>query len=244
MAENNSYELGFLFDNDGVVLDTEQALVGINTEMLRPYGVEFDPSSRKHFSGKPDIPGLKVLIDVHGLNGKVTPEELSQARKGKLDQWYTESADLVSGVTTYLEGLRKAFPNAKISIASGTDPERFAMADKKRDITGMFGGKVCLSRNCVSNHKPAPDIFVYAAGTIGVPINKCVVWEDSPLGLAAAYNAGVRKNIGFTRTLPKKDLLKATEEALQTKLTEGDEILFIDEFNEDSLRATIDYLKK
>jgi len=233
---------GFLFDNDGLVLDTEQALVGINTEMLKPYGIKFDPSTRKFFTGKPDIPGLKVLIEKHNLKGKVSAEELSERRKGILDQWYSEKADFVPGFTDYYKVLRKVFQDIPVAIASGTDPGRYNMADKKRGLREMFDNNICLSRDAKVRHKPEPDIIVYAAGMIRAPVTECVVWEDSPLGLVSSYNAGVRKNICLTRTLEKKEVEEAIQEILGKKL-EG-EMLFIDGFNKKSLQETIDYIRK
>jgi beta-phosphoglucomutase-like phosphatase (HAD superfamily) len=235
---------GFLFDNDGVIIDTERALVQINTDLLSEYGVSFDPDTRKYFIGKPDVAGLRVLIEKHGIEGLVSAEELSQKRSLLLDTLYSQHANFVPGFLDYYEGLRRNFSYIPVVVASGTDPEKYAMADKKLKLRDLFDGNVCLSRNSVVNHKPAPDIVVYAAGIIQVPVWKCAIWEDSPLGLASAYNAGVRKNIGYTGTLSREDLLEATNEALGRKLEEREEILFIDEFSEETLKKTILYLKK
>jgi len=49
----------------------------------------------------------------------------------------------------------------------------------------------------VAHGKPAPDLFLYAAGVMGARPTRCVVVEDSPLGVAAGVAAGMTV-IGFT----------------------------------------------
>ncbi len=231
---------GFLFDHDGIVIDIEQALVNMNTEILKPYNVKFDPDLRRHFSGKPEIPGLEVLIDVHGLKGKVTAQELSKVRMPMIHAWYAEVASHVPGFLEHYQKIREAFPNTPVAVASGSD--QFYISDKIRGTSALFDGNICLTSELDLRHKPEPDVFVYAAGMLRVPPKYCAVWEDSPLGLAGSITAGVRKNIALTRTLPEDALIEATQREIGRELKEG-EILFIDDYSPDSTQKTIDYLK-
>ena len=240
---NNGKIAGFLFDNDGVILNTEEALVKINMDLLSDYNVVFDPNTRKYFSGKPDIEGLKVIIQKHGLEGKVTPEELSQRRKIVLDDWYKD-AKFVPGFLDYYKSLKNEFREVIIGVASGTDPKMYNMADRKLHLRELFHNNICLSGEAGVRHKPAPDIFLYAAGMIRVPLIKCAIWEDSPLGLASAYDAGIRKLIGYTGTLSQNDLLEATENIIYKKLENHEDILCIDAFNSQTLEETIAYLMR
>jgi len=234
---------GFIFDNDGVVIDTEKELVRINTILLAELGVEFKPELRKRFTGKPNIEGLEILIDLHGLKGKVIAQELARRRDPMLVEWYT-NVRFIPEFKTYFNKLKKEFPTANFAVASGTNPEFYEIADKKLGLRKMFHGNICLSKDTVKNHKPSPDIFVYTAGYIHTPVEDCTVWEDSPLGIVAALHAGVRKVIGYTGTLNQEDLTEASEELLGRRLEVGKEVFFIEDYTLKSLRQSIAFLRK
>ena len=158
-----------------------------------------------------------------------------------MDKWYAD-AEFVPGFTSYYQSLRSEFSKAAIAVASGGDSERYNMADRKLGLREIFDNNVCFSRLAGVRHKPSPDIFIYAAGMIRVPLPQCAVWEDSPLGLASAYDSGIRRLIGYTGTLPRSDLFEATQDNLGKKLEEQD-ILFIDEFSDKTLHETVKYLR-
>jgi beta-phosphoglucomutase-like phosphatase (HAD superfamily) len=62
----------------------------------------------------------------------------------------------------------------------------------------------------VAHGKPAPDLFLHAAATMGVKPADCVVVEDSPLGVAAANSAGM-KVFGFAAMTDPAKLTTATQ---------------------------------
>jgi beta-phosphoglucomutase-like phosphatase (HAD superfamily) len=58
-------------------------------------------------------------------------------------------------------------------------------------LAGHFDGRV-FSAEDVAQGKPAPDLFLHAAATMGAAPERCVVVEDSPFGVTAAISAGMR----------------------------------------------------
>jgi beta-phosphoglucomutase-like phosphatase (HAD superfamily) len=72
-----------------------------------------------------------------------------------------------------------------------------------------FGEERIFSSEDVGRGKPAPDLFLYAAERMGVAPERCVVVEDSPLGVRAAVAAGMDV-YGFTAMTPAGKLAQAT----------------------------------
>jgi len=240
---------GFIFDNDGVIIDTERRLVDLNVQVCGELGFIFDPALRSQFAGKPNQEGIFHLLKAHGQEKNVSVQDYMMRRDVLLREWYA-APQFTPGFLSYFHGLLEEFPGVSVGIASGTDEEFFEMEDRYLGVMDLFQGNVALSNRDVRNHKPAPDIFIYAAALIGVSPQECAVWEDSPLGIAAGYRAGVPRIIGYTRTLGAQ-LKAVAEEALgsdlrgKTGLREGQDIILIDAFDERlALDQTIRYLRR
>ncbi|HEY4597713.1 MAG TPA: HAD family phosphatase, partial [Thermoanaerobaculia bacterium] len=76
-------------------------------------------------------------------------------------------------------------------IATSMPEELFAVADRCLRISRFFGSRVYFPSHVGGRAKPAPDLFLYAAGELGVPPDRCLVIEDSPRGIEAARRAGM-----------------------------------------------------
>jgi HAD superfamily hydrolase (TIGR01509 family) len=76
-----------------------------------------------------------------------------------------------------------------MAIASGGHHELVDATLKALGITSLFDAVVCAEDYV--HGKPAPDPFLKAAELLGVPAKDCVVFEDSPTGIAAAEAAGM-----------------------------------------------------
>lgn len=81
-------------------------------------------------------------------------------------------------------------------VASSSDRERIALTLRLSGLDGFFGEHI-FSGLDVARGKPAPDLFLLAAASMGVAPDDCVVVEDSVAGVRAAIDAGMRV-IGFT----------------------------------------------
>jgi beta-phosphoglucomutase-like phosphatase (HAD superfamily) len=77
-------------------------------------------------------------------------------------------------------------------------------------LTRWFDDGRIFSSQDVGRGKPAPDLFLHAAERMGVAPGKCVVVEDSPLGVQAAVAAGMDV-FGFTAMTPAAKLAGATQ---------------------------------
>lgn len=80
-------------------------------------------------------------------------------------------------------------------VASSGTHERIRHSLGLAGLLARFDGRI-FSASDVEHGKPAPDLFLLAAGQMGVPPERCVVVEDSPLGIEGANRAGMA-SIGF-----------------------------------------------
>lgn len=86
-------------------------------------------------------------------------------------------------------------------VASSGNHERIRVGHRKTGLDQWFEEEWIFSAEDVGQGKPAPDLFLHAAERMGVPPERCVVIEDSPLGVEAARAAGMDV-YGFTSMMP------------------------------------------
>jgi HAD superfamily hydrolase (TIGR01509 family) len=98
----------------------------------------------------------------------------------------------VSGMAALLDSIA-ARPKC---VASSSTPERIARSLEVAGLAHHFGAQV-FSASMVAQPKPAPDLFLHAAASMGYAPSDCVVVEDSVFGVQGAVAAGMR-TIGFT----------------------------------------------
>ena len=104
-----------------------------------------------------------------------------------------EGIDAVDGAVRFVLDLPADLPKA-IASSSST-----AWITRHLDHIGLrdtFGDCIFSGKEHVTRGKPAPDIYLYAAAALGVPIAHCVIIEDSPVGATGAVASGARV-IGF-----------------------------------------------
>ena len=88
-----------------------------------------------------------------------------------------------------VEFARRVAASHPISVASGGTRDTVSRTMQAIDIFELF--PVIVTQEDVDRSKPAPDIFLLAAEKMGVPADRCLVIEDSHLGIQAAEAAGM-----------------------------------------------------
>jgi beta-phosphoglucomutase-like phosphatase (HAD superfamily) len=94
-------------------------------------------------------------------------------------------------------------------VASSGSHERIRVGHRATGLDRWFEDTRIFSAQDVGKGKPAPDLFLHAAERMGVAPERCVVVEDSPLGVRAAVAAGMDV-YGFTAMTPPAKLAGAT----------------------------------
>ncbi|MGW0708551.1 HAD family hydrolase [Streptomyces sp. NPDC002643] len=190
-----------IFDNDGVLVDSEpisnRLLAAYLTELGHPTSYE---ESIRDYMGS-------AMHRVHELVLERTrrrlPEDFDDVFHGRVFAAFERELEPVDGVVDVLEKL--AADGVPYCVASSGSHERIRVGHRKTGLDRWFGEGRVFSSQDVGRGKPAPDLFLYAAERMGVAPERCVVVEDSPLGVRAGVAAGMDV-YGFTAMTPRERL--------------------------------------
>ncbi|MBK3647913.1 MULTISPECIES: HAD family hydrolase [unclassified Streptomyces] len=194
-----------IFDNDGVLVDSEpisnRLLAAYLTELGHPTSYE---DSIRDYMGS-------AMHRVHELvlerTGRVLPEDFDDVFHARVFAAFERELKPVAGVGEVLEKL--AADGVPYCVASSGSHARIRVGHRTTGLDRWFGEDRIFSSEDVGRGKPAPDLFLYAAERMGVAPERCVVVEDSPLGVRAAVAAGMDV-YGFTAMTPAAKLAQAT----------------------------------
>ncbi len=200
---NGPFDL-IIFDCDGVLVDSEnlaiEALLGVIAEA--GLTLDFDEAHAR-FLGRSLASICEVLVSDYQLT--LTPDALDLMRQ-RLYGAFLQELEPIAGISATLLELRIPF-----CVASSSQVERIRLALEVTGLLPAFEGRV-FSAAMVIEGKPAPDLFLHAAKSLGAKPSRCLVIEDSPAGVEAAIRAGMTV-YGFTGGSHAR--LPAHQESLQ-----------------------------
>ncbi|MBI5505590.1 MAG: HAD-IA family hydrolase [Deltaproteobacteria bacterium] len=177
-----------IFDLDGVLLDTEHFYTEVTQQICRDYGKTFDWSIKRNMIGRPSLESAQYLVDALSL--PISPQEYLRRRTERLEELFPTAAEQAGA-----EAFTRALAGAAVPLAVATSSERelFELKTRKhRAWFSIFAAVVVGDDPRVESGKPAPDIFLVAAASLGIQPERCVVFEDAPVGLDAAKAAGMQ----------------------------------------------------
>lgn len=178
---------GIIFDLDGVICCTDQYHERAWREMAEESGIYFDPAVSNRLRGVSREESLEIILE-HA--GKVfSPEEKKKMAEKKnaiyiklLDRM--SPGDLEEDVRSTLEQLR----NRGCLLAIGSSSKNTRKILDKIGLGNYFDA-VC-DGNEITHSKPDPEVFLKAAGKIGLAVSECLVVEDACAGISAASAGG------------------------------------------------------
>ncbi len=177
--------LGVLFDMDGVVLDTEKLYTRFWQEAAHYFGY---PMTKEQALGMRSLnrgAGVKKMQSYFGE--EVDYEAIRNKRMELMDAFVAqEGVEKKQGIQELLDYLDEK--GMKRAIATSSPLERTKLYLASVGLADRFDALV--SGYMVEKGKPEPDIYFYAAGKLGLKPEECMVLEDSPTGIIAAYRAG------------------------------------------------------
>ncbi len=173
-----------IFDCDGVLVDSEPISIGVLVDTITAAGVAIsEKTAYERFLGKSMATVSDILRDDFGL--AVTREHLSGIR-AELYARFRRDLKPIGGVRETLEMLDTPY-----CVASSSQPERIRLSLEVTGLLELFEPHI-YSATMVKRGKPFPDLFIHAARDMGTAPRSCLVVEDSPAGIMAAKDAGMR----------------------------------------------------
>jgi len=186
MAARNAVA-GVIYDVDGLLLDTEPFYTEASQRIASRYGKVYDWSLKSRMMGKRAEDSARVFTE--SLDLPLTPEEYLQARQAGLEELFPTAEPMPGAVRLTKHLPRYGVPQA---VATSSNQKHFALKTcRHRQWFRIFDCVIIGDDPSVERGKPAPDIFLQASVRLGVPAAHCLVFEDSPVGVAAARAAGM-----------------------------------------------------
>ena len=205
MRNNMEFPQGAIFDQDGLLFDTEVIFEQSWIEAGKELGLPIDLKLTHRLSGC----GKKELAAIIGETFSTSNAEavVDLAHRLAAETQLAMVPVIKPGVFKILSFCKSR--GIRTAIASSSMRH---LVDHNLAATGLaeFFDAVVTGRD-VANGKPAPDIFLLAAERIGIPPSDCVVFEDSFTGIRAAHAAGCRPVLIPDRRAPTQELLEICE---------------------------------
>lgn len=217
---------GVVFDVDGVLLDTEPLYTLATQQIVGRWGKRYEPALKARMMGKSSAVGARLLVTE--LELPLEPEEYLALRRPALEALFA-SAPAMRGARELVEALVAR----GVPIALATSCERSLHEHKARRHAWLRAVPVvvCGDDPCVERPKPAPDIFLAAAGALGREPGRCAAIEDSLAGVEAARAAGMTviaipgaamRHLGFEGASVVLDSLDALRRSWNVAWRRGD----------------------
>jgi len=174
-----------LFDFDGVLVESEAAGNRHLAHWLTAAGHPTTPEdAMTHYMG---LSGSDFIDAIERRIGATLPAGFHDARKVEDERVIAEGVGEVMGAVAFVRSLPADLPRAIVSSS------RVRWIDAHLRHLGLrdaFGDHLYSGREHVANGKPAPDLYLYGAAALGVPIERCAIIEDSPVGVTGAAKTG------------------------------------------------------
>lgn len=179
-----------LFDNDGLLIDTEGMYSKMMQNILDGYGKKFNNEIKAKMMGRPTREAGKCLID--SLNLPMTVDEYEEKLYSLRSEFFP-SSQLMPGAEMFINNLK--IKNIPIAVATSSDAVSFELKiQNHKELYSKFLHIVCGSDKEIKNGKPAPDIYLLGMSRFKNPpkVENVLVFEDALLGVQAGLAAGMQ----------------------------------------------------
>jgi len=209
-----------IFDWDGTLADTKDAIVFSFQEVLREIGCTVTDRSLERQIG---IGARNMFRDALRSAGIPYDEEAIDRlmeKKNKLHAGLADRIRIFSGVTDLLDSLCS---RVKIALATMSSRSVIDQLLREKGMRGYFG--LVISADEVEQPKPHPEAFLKCAERLKCQPEKCVVVEDSIFGVMAARKANMKCIAVLSGAYSEKELQETKPDLIVNSISEKDRIL-------------------
>lgn len=194
-------EIGFLFDLDGVIVDTAVLHYKAWRRLANSLGFDFSEEQNEELKGVGRMDSLNKILEWGGV--RLSEQEKVEAASRK-NTWYNEltmqltKEDALPGAISFLELAQEK----GIRIGLGSASKNALPVLNQLGITDLFD--IIVDGHALTNNKPDPEVFLKGASGLDLAPASCAVFEDAAVGIEAALTAGmVAIGIGSPHALPR-----------------------------------------
>ena len=173
----------YLFDCDGTIADSMPLHYRAWKKALGEWNCEFAEKLFYAWGGMPVAEIVSTLNQRHGLN---MPVEAVSRRKENL---YFELLPQLKSVPEVLEHIEAEYGRIPFGVVSGSTRESVTASLESLNLLDRFDTLVCAGD--YKHSKPDPEAFLLAASRLGIEPERCLVFEDTEMGIQAAKAAGM-----------------------------------------------------
>ena len=175
-----------LFDMDGLLLDDERINIECCVELGRKWGFELDPVTVARAvmgATRATVVSCYALV----LPKDVDAQLFFDTKRGLLhERFEQEGIKPMKGAVELLTWLKEHSIPCVLATSTAAD-----LAEKRLKMAGIYDGlQYYITGDMVQKSKPDPEIYLKAAAAAGVPIEKCLVLEDSYNGVLSGRASG------------------------------------------------------
>lgn len=185
----NNLDIGVIFDLDGVIADTSQYHAKAWSDLASFIGIECPCAAIAETKGLDRMSSLKLVLSHASREFNVDELEYLADLKNSYYLQYIEGIspnNLLPGVKSALDYMK----SSGLKLAIGSSSKNANLVIERLEIKSYFDSIV--DGSMVTKLKPEPDVFLLAAKLIGMVPSKCIVIEDSAVGVQAAICADMK----------------------------------------------------
>jgi beta-phosphoglucomutase len=179
---------GFIFDLDGVIVDTAKYHFLAWKKLANEIGIDFTAKQNEQLKGVSRVKSLEKILSWG--KKEISQEQFTELMAKKNTDYMSFIADMTdSEILSDVPKTLNFLIAKKQSIALGSASKNAREILRKVNLFDKF--EVIVDGNNVSKAKPDPEVFLNAADSLNIAANECIVFEDSVAGVQAANKANM-----------------------------------------------------
>lgn len=175
-----------IFDLDGTLVDSMWLWKDIDIEYLSRFGIAYNEKLQSEIEGKSFTETAIYFKENFGITDTI--EKIKDDWNEMAYLKYKEQVSLKTGALEFLKLLKKK--GKKLGIATSNSTQLTEVCLNSLNISSLFD--VVITGSDIKTGKPAPDIYLENAKRLKVLPERCLVFEDIPVGIMAGKNAGMK----------------------------------------------------